>query len=98
VVFLQYFDGWKADKLSNHSEIDGVESLIHNQSLEEKYEQQERVFHRDIQTRENNVWYIVYMTSQMNRDVTECFRLLIWIELLTKHNVIKNSIQVILHT
>jgi hypothetical protein len=33
----------------------------------------------------------------MNRDVTECFRLLIWIEFLTKHNVIRNSIQVILH-
>jgi hypothetical protein len=31
---------------------------------------------------------VVYMASQMNRDVTECFRLLIWIEFLTKHNVI----------
>jgi hypothetical protein len=84
------------------------------------YEQRERVFHLDIQTRENNVWkherearvfsYIVlecldipgrheleFMASQMNRDVTECFRLLIWIEFLTKHNVIRNSIQVILH-
>jgi hypothetical protein len=40
---------------------------------------------------------VVYMASQMNRDVTECFRLLIWIEFLTKHNVIRNSIQVILH-
>jgi hypothetical protein len=40
---------------------------------------------------------VVYMASQMNRDVTECFRLLIWIECLTKHNVIRNSIQVILH-
>jgi hypothetical protein len=30
-----------------------------------------------------------YITSQMNRDVTECFRLLIWIEFLTKHNVMK---------
>ena len=40
---------------------------------------------------------VVYMASQMNRDVTECFRLLISIEFLTKHNVIKNSIQVILH-
>jgi hypothetical protein len=30
---------------------------------------------------------VVYMASQMNRDVTECF----------KHNVIRNSIQVILH-
>ena len=37
---------------------------------------------------------VVYMASQMNRDVTECFRLL---EFLTKHNVISNSIQVILH-
>jgi hypothetical protein len=111
--------------------------------------QRERGFHRDIQSRENNVWkherearmfsYIVFecldipvrhelelfiqcvpkkstlyrnypivirvlffgthcMASQMNRDVTECFRLLIWIEfLITKHNVIRNSIQVILH-
>jgi hypothetical protein len=49
------------------------------------------------------LWYpgetrarVVYMASQMNRDVTECFRLLIWIEFLTKHNVIRNSIQVIL--
>jgi hypothetical protein len=33
----------------------------------------------------------------MNRDVTECFRLLIWIEFLTKYNVIRNSTQVILH-
>jgi hypothetical protein len=40
---------------------------------------------------------VVYMASQINRDVTECFRLLIWIEFLTKHNVIWNSIQVILH-
>jgi hypothetical protein len=40
---------------------------------------------------------VVYMASQMNRDVTECFRLLILIEFLTKHNVIRNSIQVILH-
>ena len=41
------------------------------------YEQRERVFHRDIQTRENNVRArVVYMASQMNRDVTECFRLL----------------------
>jgi hypothetical protein len=40
---------------------------------------------------------VVYMASQMNRDVTECYRLLIWIEFLTKHNVIRNSIQVILH-
>jgi hypothetical protein len=32
---------------------------------------------------------VVYMASQMNRGVTECFRLLIWIEFLTKHNVIK---------
>jgi hypothetical protein len=40
---------------------------------------------------------VVYMASQMNRDVTECFRLLICIEFLTKHNVIRNSIQVILH-
>jgi hypothetical protein len=39
--------------------------------------ERERVFHRDIQTRENNV-RVVYMASQMNRDVTaECFRLLI---------------------
>jgi hypothetical protein len=38
---------------------------------------------------------VVYMASQMNRDLTECFRLLIWIEFLTKHNVIRNSIQVI---
>jgi hypothetical protein len=50
------------------------------------YEQRERVFHRDIQTRENNVW-VVYMVSQMNRDVTECFRLLIWIEFLTNNNL-----------
>jgi hypothetical protein len=58
------------------------------------------VFHREIQTRENNVWKHERenMASQMNRDVTECFRLLIWIEFLTKHNVIRNSIQVILHT
>ena len=48
------------------------------------------MFHRDIQTRENNVHCfrvfgypgetrarVVYMASQMNRDVTECFRLLI---------------------
>jgi hypothetical protein len=70
------------------------------------HEQRERVFHRDIQTRENNVHEntsakrssvfmhsavfecsveypgetrarVVYMASQMNRDVTECFRLLI---------------------
>jgi hypothetical protein len=57
------------------------------------YEQRERVFHRDIQTRENNVSMyhfmflfgypgetrarVVYMASQMNRDVTECFRLLV---------------------
>jgi hypothetical protein len=61
------------------------------------YEQRERVFHRDSQTRENNAMYentsasvfthcfrvieypgeVVYMASQMNRDVTECFRLLI---------------------
>ena len=60
------------------------------------YEQRERVFHRDIQTRENNVCAsvfihcfrvfgypgetrarVVYIASQMNRDVTECFRLLI---------------------
>jgi hypothetical protein len=27
---------------------------------------------------------LLYMASQMNRDVTECFRLLIWIEFLTK--------------
>jgi hypothetical protein len=40
---------------------------------------------------------VVYMASQMNRDVIECFSLLIWIEFLTKHNVIRNSIQVILH-
>jgi hypothetical protein len=40
---------------------------------------------------------VVYMASQMNRGVTECFRLLISIEFLTKHNVIRNSIQVILH-
>ena len=33
------------------------------------YEQRERVFHRDIQTREN-------IASQMNRDVTGCFGLL----------------------
>jgi hypothetical protein len=32
------------------------------------YEQRERVFHRDIQKRENNV--------ENNRYVTECFRLL----------------------
>ena len=63
------------------------------------YEQRERMFHRDIQTRENNVWKHERenMASQMNRDVTECFRLLIWIQFLTKHNVIRNSIQVILH-
>ena len=30
--------------------------------------------------------------SQMNRDVTGCFGLLIWIEFLTKHIVIRNSI------
>ena len=66
------------------------------------YEQRERVFHRDI--REALVFsYIVFSCLdivfgyQMNRDVTECFRLLIWIEFLTKHNVIRNSIQVILH-
>jgi hypothetical protein len=51
------------------------------------YEQRERVFHRDIQTRDtlfSSVWIpvetrarVVYMASQMNRDVTECFRLLI---------------------
>jgi hypothetical protein len=40
---------------------------------------------------------VVYMASQMNRDVTECLRLLIWIEFLTKHNVIRNSIQVTLY-
>ena len=56
------------------------------------YEQRERVFHRDIQTRENNgvfVHYfrvfvypggtrarVVHMASQMNRDVTGCFSLL----------------------
>jgi hypothetical protein len=40
---------------------------------------------------------VVYMASQMNREVTECFRLLIRIEFLTKHNVVRNSIQVILH-
>jgi hypothetical protein len=87
------------------------------------YEQRERVFHRDIQTRENDVWkherearvfsYIVFecldipvrhelelfiwLLKWVNRDVTECLRLLIWIEFLTKHNVIRNSIQVILH-
>jgi hypothetical protein len=37
---------------------------------------------------------VVYMASQMNRDVTECFRLLIWIEFLTKHIVIRNSIEI----
>jgi hypothetical protein len=53
------------------------------------YEQRERVFHRDIQTRENKHCFrvfgypgetrarVVYMASQMNGDVTECFRLLI---------------------
>jgi hypothetical protein len=44
------------------------------------YEQRERVFHRDIQTRERpgeTRARVVYMASQMNRDVTECFRLLI---------------------
>ena len=54
------------------------------------YEQRERVFHRDIQTRGASVLSIVfeclvypgetiarvvYMASQMNRDVTECFGL-----------------------
>ena len=74
------------------------------------YEQQERVFHRDIQTRENNGEYVsanvfvhyfrmfgypggtrarvVHMASQMNRDVTGCFGLLMGIEFLTKHIVI----------
>jgi hypothetical protein len=58
------------------------------------YEQRERVFHRDIQTRARSASVfihcflvfgypcetrarVVYMASQMNRDVTECFRLLI---------------------
>ena len=49
------------------------------------YEQRERVFHRDIQTHCFRVFgypgetraRVVYMASQMNRDVTECFRLLI---------------------
>ena len=82
------------------------------------YEQRERVFHRDIQTRENNGEYtsakrecfchyfrvfgypggtlalIVHMASQMNRDVTGCFGLLIRIEFLTKHIVIRNFIEI----
>jgi hypothetical protein len=100
-----------------------IYSTLQEADLDVIYEQRERVFHRDIQTLENNVWkherearvfsYIVFecldisvrhelelfiwLASQMNRDVTECFRLLIWIEFLTKHNVIRNSIQVILH-
>ena len=62
------------------------------------YEQRKRVFHRDNQTRKNNVntrasvfvYYfrvfgypvgtrasVVHMASQMNRDVTGCFGLLI---------------------
>jgi hypothetical protein len=53
------------------------------------YEQRERVFHRDIQTRTFIHCFrvfgypgetrarVVYMASQINRDVTECFRLLI---------------------
>ena len=40
---------------------------------------------------------VVHMASQMNRDVTECFRLLISIEFLTKHIVIRNSIEIQLH-
>jgi hypothetical protein len=47
-----------------------------------------RVFGYPCETRAR----VVYMASQMNRDVTECFRLLIRIEFLTKHNVIRNSI------
>ena len=61
--------------------------------LEVIYEQRERVFHWDIQTREmfsifhfplfSSVWMypgetiarVVYMASQMNRDVTGCFGL-----------------------
>ena len=59
---------------------------------------------RDIQTREIEFRVFeypgetraraVYMASQMNRDVAECFRLLIWIEFLTKHIAIRNSIEI----
>jgi hypothetical protein len=59
--------------------------------LEVIYEQRERVFHWDIQTPgyPNTRCFrvfgypgetrarVVHMASQMNRDVTECFRLLI---------------------
>ena len=56
------------------------------------YEQRERVFHRDIQTRSASVFVhyfrvfgypggtrarVVHMASQMNRGVTGCFGLLI---------------------
>ena len=48
------------------------------------YEQRERVFHRDIQTRENKR-NRMFSFADLNR-----IR-------VTKHNVIRNSIQVILH-
>ena len=41
------------------------------------YEQRERVFHLDIGYPGETRARVVYMASQMNRDVTECFRLLI---------------------
>ena len=58
---------------------------------------------------ENNVWkrcfrvfvypgetraLVVYMASQMNQDVTGCVFLLIWIEFLTNHIIIRNSIEI----
>jgi hypothetical protein len=60
------------------------------------YEQRERVIHcfRVFGYRGETRARVVYMASQMNRDVTECFRLLIWIEYLTKHIVIRNSIEI----
>ena len=70
------------------------------------YQQRERVFHRDIQTRENNearvFSYIVFECLDIPvRHELESFIMFsfadLTIEFLTKHNVIRNYIQVILH-
>ena len=89
----------------NQQQYSGCFFLVVSDILISNFEQRERVFHRDIQTREKNgdvcfrvfgfhclgyplfssVWKypgetlarVVYMASQMNRDVTACFGLLI---------------------